>query len=285
MLRAIDSVLAQTRAVEEIIVVDDGSSDGTADALASKYGDRIRCIRQENGGVSSARNLGMSVAGGRYFALLDSDDVWMPGKTALQLEYLEAHPHIGMVLCDVARVDAGHRPIDVFRRREVIARDGWVLGDLLMNPALAPASAILRREVYEDVGGFDTALRTAEDIDFHLRVARRWQIGVVEATLVEAMRGHDGLSAESSTYDDYVGVVERAVAGCEGLVDEPTRKRALATTYLRNARGMLIRGRWGDAWNLARRAWPLAPDPATRRELLKLAPFAVRRAVATALRR
>jgi glycosyltransferase involved in cell wall biosynthesis len=129
--RAIDSALAQTRPPEEIIVVDDGSTDGTGDALRSRYGDligeRIVYHRQDNAGVSAARNAGMRLARGRYFALLDSDDLWHPEKNARQLAWLDAHPDFGMVLCDVVRVDADGTPFDVFRRREVLPEDGWAL--------------------------------------------------------------------------------------------------------------------------------------------------------------
>lgn len=276
-MRAIDTALAQTRRIDEIVVIDDGSSDGTGDALRARYGERIRYVWQANAGVSAARNHGMRIARGRYFALLDSDDEWLPEKTERQIALLEARPDLGMVLCDVQRVDANGAPIDVLRRRDTIREDGPALRWVIHNPALAPASAILRREVFDDIGGFDERLRTAEDIDFHLRVARHWPIGVVEAPLVRAMRGHDGLSAESSTYDDYVRVVERAIGDARGLVDNGELDRALASTYARNARGMLIRGRWSDALRLARRAWRLTPDAGVRRELLQLAPFATRR--------
>lgn len=279
MIRAIESVLAQTRNVEEIVVIDDGSTDGTGEALRERYGDRIRYVHQANAGVSAARNHGMSIAQGRYFALLDSDDEWLPEKTARQIEWMEAHPDFGMVLCDVERIDAQRNVIDIFHRRDVIREDGWALRWIIHNPALAPASAILRREVFAEVGGFDESLRTAEDIDFHLRVAHRWRIGVVEAPLVRAMRGHDGLSAESSTYDDYVRVVERAVEDARGKVDAAELDRALAATYARNARGLMIRGRWRDGGRLAVRAWRLTPDRALRLELLRLIPFGLRRAV------
>lgn len=289
MQRAIDSALAQTHPVDEIVVVDDGSTDGTESALHARYGalmgTRIVYLRQENAGVSAARNAGMAIARGRYFALLDSDDLWRPDKTARQLEWLEAHPDFGMVLCDVVRVDADGRPYDVFHRRDVVIEDGWVLRWLLLNPSLVPASTMFRREVFERCGGFDVALRTAEDIDFHLRVARSWKIGVIEAELVEAMRGHDGLSAEASTYDDYVKVVERAVAAAGDSVDATAKREALAITYARNARGMLIRKRWRDAWRLWRASLRQAPDAATRRQAWSLLPFAAKRFSAALLGR
>ena len=81
--------------------------DGTGEALQARYGDRIRYHWQPNAGVSAARNTGMSIATGRYFALLDSDDLWHPEKTARQCEWLDAHPDFGLVLCDVVRVDGG----------------------------------------------------------------------------------------------------------------------------------------------------------------------------------
>ena len=279
MVRAIDSALAQTRRVDEIVVVDDGSTDGTEAVLRERYGDRIRYVHQANAGVSAARNHGMAIAQGRYFALLDSDDEWLPEKTARQVEWMQAHPDFGMVLCDVERVDGEHRPVDIMRRRDVIHEDGWILRWIIHNPSLVPASALLQREVVADVGGFDVTLRTAEDIEFHLRIAHRWKIGVIELPLVRAMRGHEGLSAESSTYDDYVRVVEGAVANAKGLVDEVELRRALSATYARNARGMLMYRRWSDGWRLATQAWAITPDTAQRLELLRLVPFALRRGV------
>lgn len=278
-------MLAQTHRVDEIVVVDDGSTDGTQAALRTRFGDRVRHVWQANAGVSAARNHGMAIAGGRYFALLDSDDEWLPEKTALQLAWMESHPDAGMVLCDVARVDEAHRPIDIFHRRDVIPEDGWVLRWILRNPALVPASVLMRREVFEDVGGFDTTLRTAEDIDYHLRVARRWKIGVVDHVLVHAMRGHDGLSALPHTYDDYLRVMQRAFEDARGQVDETERRQALSTVNVRIARGMLIRSRWADGWQLASAAWAAAPDLAHRRDVGALLPFALKRAVRGVLSR
>jgi glycosyltransferase involved in cell wall biosynthesis len=278
--RAIGTVLAQTRTVQEILVVDDGSTDGTGEALAAAFGDRIRCVRQANGGVSSARNHGLRLARGRYLALLDSDDEWLPEKTQRQIEWLQARPDYGMALCDVVRMDAEHRDVELFRRRELLPEDGMILKWVLVQPALVPASVMMRREVFETVGGFDESLATGEDLDFHLRVAARWPIGIVEQPLVRAMRGHDGLSSLARTYDDYVRVIERAAAQAVGSVAEVDRQRALARAYARNARGMVYLRRWQPAWDLACKAWRHEPDASARRELLGLLPLAARRIVA-----
>lgn len=284
-MRAIHSALAQTRPVEEIIVIDDGSTDGTGEALSAEFGDRIVYVRQANAGVSAARNRGMAMARGRYFALLDSDDEWLPEKTARQVAWLEAHADFGMVLCDVERIDAARQPIDVFRRRDVIDRDGWVLGKVLQDPALAPVSAMFRREVFADVGGFDEALATAEDLDFHLRVASRWQIGVVEEVLARAIRGNDGLSALSRTYADYTLVIERAVAAAGDRVPAADRQRALASAYLRNARGAVFENRHRDAWQWTRKATRTSSEPSIRRNARSMRVLALKRIALNLLRR
>ena len=277
MLHALRGVLAQTHPVDEIIVIDDGSTDGTGDALQSEFGDRIVYVRQPNAGVSAARNRGMAIARGRYFALLDSDDEWLPEKTERQVAWLDAHPDFGMVLCDVERIDAERRTIDFLGRRAILPEDGWVLPRVLANPALAPVSAMFRREVFEDIGGFDETLRTAEDLDFHLRVARRWQIGVIDEPLARAIRGHEGLSALSRTYEDYTRVIERAAEAAADIVPLADRERALSAAYLRNARGMLFENRWRDAWHWGRRAWRTSSDPAIRREARVVGVLALKR--------
>lgn len=282
--RAIDSVLAQDLPVEDVIVVDDGSVDGTGQWLVERYAGRIRYLWQENAGVSAARNRGMAIARGRYITLLDSDDLWLPAKTRLQAEWLERHPGYGMVVCDVTRVDRHEREIDVLQRRRIMPEDGWALPWIIHDPVLVPASVMLRREVLDDVGGFDEALRTAEDLEFHLRVARAWRIGVVAEPLVRAMRGHEGLSALATSYDDYLSVIEQALEAARGQVDEADRLRALAGAYASNARGLVLDGRWKDAWHLARRAWRTSGDRRVRRRLLAVGTLAARRAVLQALR-
>lgn len=285
MCHAIRSALAQTVRVDEIIVVDDGSTDGTADALREEFGDRITYVQQPNAGVSAARNRGMAMARGRYLALLDSDDEWLPGKTERQMEWLDAHTDYGMVLCDVERIDAAGRVIDRFRRRDAIPEDGWVLPWVLQNPALAPVSAMFRREVHADIGGFDESLATAEDLDFHLRIARRWRIGIIDEVLARAIRGHEGLSALARTYDDYTTVIERAVAESVDVVAEPLRQRALAAVYLRNARGAVFDNRFADARDWMRKASRVSNDTDIRRQLRSVRLLGFKRRALNLLRR
>ena len=287
--RALESVLAQTRQPDEVIVIDDGSTDGTGDMLAEtfahRFGKRLHYVWQPNAGVSAARNHGMRLARGDFFAFLDSDDTWLPDKTQRQADWLAGHADYGMVLCDVERTDDALRRIDVFRRRDVIPADGWVLRWLLHNPSLAPVSAMMRRQVFEDVGGFDERLRTAEDIEYHQRIAARWRIGVFDEILASAVRGHQGLSATSSTYDDYVAVMEQAVELARGKVEDAEHLHALGAAYVRNARGMLIRWRWRDAMNLATKAWRTSPHPDVRLGVAALFPFAARRTLSRLLQR
>jgi glycosyltransferase involved in cell wall biosynthesis len=252
--RAIDSALAQSNVEQEILVVDDGSTDGTAGMLAERYAGRVRCITRANGGVSSARNQGMREARGEFIALLDSDDQWLPTKLEKQLGLLRAHPDWGMVLCDVQRIDAQLQPTDVLRRREQIPRDGDALLPLLQMPSLVPASVLMRRSVFDTVGGFDEKLRTAEDIDFHLRVAARFGIGVVEEPLVLAMRGHEGLSTYAGTQADYIHVMERFVLAERGRIPAVNAHDALFTAYIRNARSAIVCGRFAVAGDILRKA-------------------------------
>lgn len=274
---AIRSVLAQTRPVDEIIVIDDGSTDDTAAALTEAFGSRIRYVWQENAGVSAARNRGLGMAEGEYLTLLDSDDRWHPDKTRLQKAWLDDHPGYGMVLCDVARVDENGHPIDVLRRRKAIPEDGDVLKWVLRDPALVPASVMLRRKVIDSVGGFDTSLATGEDLEFHLRVAREWRVGVIELALATAMRGHDGLSASARTYSDYVLALEQFVPTVQDRLPPEVLHSALSLAYRRSARGLILEARWKQAFQFAKRAWALAPNVEDRVQALRLALIAVRR--------
>ena len=226
----------------------------------------------------------MRLARGEFIALLDSDDAWLPGKLRKQVGYLRAHPEIGMVLCDVQRVDRQFRPLDVLRRREALPRDGDVMLDILTMPSLVPASVLMRREVFETVGGFDESLRTAEDIDFHLRVAARFQVGSLDEPLVLAMRGHDGLSEDSQSQRDYVAVMERFVQSCRERIPAARARQALFRAYARNAHSNIVSGNQRDGLVLLLKAMRKATALTECGELAGLLLLSARVRVARALR-
>lgn len=284
---AVGTALAQTypSGSLEVIVVDDGGSDDTRAVLDREFGSRVRYLRKANGGVSAARNFGMTAARGAYLALLDDDDEWLPTKIERQVELLEARPEIGLVVTDVERMDEHRRGFEVFRRRDAIPEDGWVLPWVLRNPSLVPASAMFRREVFEVTGGFDASLRTAEDLDFHLRVALRFQEAVIAEPLTRAMRGHQGLSALARTNRDYLDVLEGFLDQHGDAVVQADRDAALFWAYTRNARGILWDGAYRDALALAGKAARRARGRGDAVELARLGGDVVRNGLVRLRRR
>jgi glycosyltransferase involved in cell wall biosynthesis len=268
VILAIRSALAQSHPAQQIIVIDDGSTDNTTQRLVELHGNKLELLRTNRLGVAGARNRGMAAARGEYIAFLDSDDDWTPDKLARQVAFLEERPDFGIVVTDVVQMDRDRREYDILRRRQAIPEDGNVLHHVLRFPTLAPSSALLRRKVYEELGGFDTSLPTAEDIDFLLRAALRFKIGVIDEPLTRAMRGHDGLSALGRTYTDYLYVMERYLLDHRHEIPPDERRAALWEAYLRNMRGLLVTGRLRDGLGVGMR---LAARTRTSEELKRSA--------------
>jgi glycosyltransferase involved in cell wall biosynthesis len=184
---AIDSALAQTLPPLEVIVVDDGSTDETPDVL-TRYGDRIRVVRQSNQGVAAARNAGIAVARGDLLAFLDSDDVWLSRKLELQASRIEADPELGLVHCGVDFEGTGIN---------LDGMEGSVATEILRlerSVIVAHGSGVMvPRRVADEVGGFDARMRVSEDWDFCYRVATRYRIAFVAEPLVLHARHATGL--------------------------------------------------------------------------------------------
>ena len=188
---AVQSVLDQDYPHKEVIVVNDGSTDNTAEVLAG-FGTRIVVINQSNAGVAAARNLGMQTAHGELIALLDADDLWLPGKLRKQVEYLNAHPELGAVYCawrEWAPNASGEFVIpqlsrDEMEREGIDAKDsGWLYNALLLDSIIHTTTLVIRREIMQQSGTFDAALRRGQDYDYWFRISRLAPIHKLSAVL------------------------------------------------------------------------------------------------------
>lgn len=185
----IDSVLAQSYAPVEIVVVDDGSTDGTPQVAAS-FGDAIHYVRQANRGVSSARNRGLQESTGVYLCFLDADDWLYPEDLERKVELLENNPELALAHALVEVTGPALDPTGEIMR----GAEGHVLDDLLelIPPAIpCPSNVLIRRSVLADVGVFDEELGTSADYDLWLRIAREHPVGRVDHVSVKYRR-HEG---------------------------------------------------------------------------------------------
>ncbi|MEM4406501.1 MAG: glycosyltransferase [Candidatus Methanomethylicaceae archaeon] len=170
---AVDSALSQTYPRCEIIVVDDGSNDGTDLLLQERYGDKIRYYFQDNKGRSAARNRGLKEAKGEYIQFLDADDLIMPEKIARQVEFLEANRDVDVVYGDVLLfLEDDKEDVWPHEKRIYYASGRGLLKKMLHEPFLQTVHALYRRKCIEAIGGFDESLKRVEDWEFHLRLAR-----------------------------------------------------------------------------------------------------------------
>lgn len=168
---AIQRVLGQDYPVLEVIVVDDGSTDATREAIAP-FREPVRYVFQENAGSAAARNHGIRLARGELVAFLDADDRWLPGKLSAQVACLQAHPDCGWCYTDAWPVDASTRSKKVRLSQLAPMAEGWVLEALLLSNFVPFSSALVRREALEAVGGF----REGPD----RRISEAWEVWTLE---------------------------------------------------------------------------------------------------------
>jgi hypothetical protein len=179
----------------EILVVDDGSTDGSV-SVATQF-DRVRVLRQANRGPAAARNLALETATGEVLAFLDADDLWTEGSLACRVERLMADEDVGVVFGNFTRWTPASSPHA--RDREVPDRladavldavsGGWLYPAILLDPIVHIVATVVRRSVFEAIGGFDTTLRTGEDYDFFIRAAVKFRFRRIDR-IVAKYRQH-----------------------------------------------------------------------------------------------
>ena len=175
----LESIFAQDYTPIEVIVVDDGSKDGSADIARSFEG--VNLLRQSNAGPAAARNAGLDTASGEFVAVVDADDVVPPDKLSVQISYLLDHPHVSCVL----------------GRQEWIDPPTWLQRDAIYGElgGIPASSAVFRADTLRQLDGYDPTFRTGEDMDLLIRMRERGLEIIVLPNVVQRRRFHgDNLS-------------------------------------------------------------------------------------------
>ena len=225
--RAIDSVLAQTFKPYEIIIVDDGSKDGTKEWLLQNY-PSVQYIHQPNNGVSSARNKGIQISQGSWIALLDSDDEWMPEKLESQSRFIEVNRDSSFCHTNEVWIRNGVRVNQMKKHKKF---GGDIFKHCLDICRISPSSSIIKKDVFEEVGAFDESLTVCEDYDLWLRVTAKFNILFLDEPLIKKYGGHlDQLSRVPE------GIEQYRIRSLEKILS----MGSLTETQFRSAKDMLI---------------------------------------------
>lgn len=225
--RALQSVLAQARPAQEVIVVDDGSDDGTTEIVRARF-PQVYCICQRNQGVSNARNRGIEAASGDWLAFLDSDDEWLPQKLAWQERVLIAYPQYRICHTDEIWIRNGRR---VNAMKKHAKAGGFIFEQCLPRCSISPSSVLIHRSVFDETGSFNESLSACEDYDLWLRICARFPVLYVDQPLIIKHGGHDDqLSRRHSAMDRF------RITALENILQQDLRPR-----YYRAALDMLIK--------------------------------------------
>ena len=185
--RSIDSVLNQTLFPSEIIVVDDGSTDGTCDYIQSNF-PSIKLLHQPNKGVSVARNKGIRYADTNWIALLDSDDEWFPQKLEKQVMTLSQSPDIKFCHTEEIWIRNGVRVNQMKKHQKY---GGHIFYKCLDMCRISPSSVLFHQSILDDVGYFDEDLKVCEDYDLWLRITAKFPVLYIDEPLIKKYGGHE----------------------------------------------------------------------------------------------
>jgi glycosyltransferase involved in cell wall biosynthesis len=258
---SLDSILAQTLPPGEVVVVDDGSTDDTAQVL-EVYGDRVRVVRAAHAGLAAARNLGLAVVGGDWVAFQDADDVARPDRLALLQSYLDAAPGLEGVFADGERLDDGERLVPRACAVSVAGRR-LMPADLFAGFPAYYQTALVARDALAAAGQFDPAYRIHPDHDHAFRLFARARVAYLDLVVFGYRRHGDNITADHlAARRELAHTLERLQREDPGAVDGIGRRRlegALARHYARIGRTLLRRGERLEAREALDRALRLRP--------------------------
>lgn len=263
---AIESVISQTFGDWQILLVDDGSTDNTAEVVApflNRVGSRIKYIHQNNRGLPAARNTAIRASTSEFLALLDADDVWLPCRLEESLKALADRPQAGLAYGLTRAMDPEGRPYGSIWAGNSIGREGKIATHIYTRKIELPCPTItFRRRCIDDVGIFDETMSATEDRDLWLRIALRYEVAFVPKLLAYYRLSPNSMSADPQRMLQAQLQFIRKHYGSEGCGPR-SRRIALARVYKQRAEVLKNRGRSWDALSSALQAvtfYPLDMD-------------------------
>ena len=224
--RALVSVFAQSLLPTEVIVIDDGSTDGTELMIAKEF-PSVRYCRQENSGVSSARNLGIDLAKADWLAFLDADDEWLPDKLSQQSKALLANLEYKVCHTEEMWIRNGIR---VNPAKKYAKIGGWIFKDCLLLCAISPSTVMIHRSVFDAIGMFDIDFPVCEDYDLWLRMTANYPVLLIAEPQIKKYGGH-----EDQLSQKYWGMDRFRIKALQKIIDSgqlSQEKQQSATTLL-----------------------------------------------------
>ncbi len=251
---AVDSVLSQDYAPFELIVVDDGSTDKTAEILSSYADPRLRVHFQPNRGVSAARNRGIEQTTGELIAFLDSDDLWLPGKLSAQVQFFQDHSNA--LICQTEEIWIRNK-VRVNPKNRHQKPSGDIFQASLDLCLVSPSAVMIRRSLFDEAGLFDENLPACEDYDLWLRISCKHPVHLIDVPLILKRGGHKDQLSRAPSLDRFrIRAIEKLLR--TGVLSRDQRLAAIDMLKKKchiYANGCTKRGKFDEAehyLNLAR---------------------------------